>query len=75
MLEDLIGFIACIIIPILLGIALFFSTIFLPIIYLEGKAKSEILKSIGIEMPWYKATFVPDTVFVPIPKTININSK
>ncbi len=36
-----------------------------PIMYLEGSANSQWLREKkGIEMVWYKAAFLPDTVFI-----------
>ena len=57
-----------------LGIlALFFvlGVFITPIMYLDGTAKSEwLLKEQGIESPWYRAAFLPETIFTKADITI-----
>lgn len=39
-------------------VALFVVIISVPFVWLEGRAKSALLKQQGIELPWYQAAFL-----------------
>jgi len=46
---------------------LFIFVISLPFAYMEGSAKAEyLLEAKGIEMHWYKASFLPDTALLDV---------
>jgi len=63
-MRDFMEFILCCVF-IFAGIMLFIFTLSLPIVYMEGSAKSEYLKeSKNIDISWYRAAFLPDTVFI-----------
>lgn len=47
------------------GVLLLVSIIAVPFTYLEGSAKSDYLQETkGIDIAWYRAAFLPDSVFI-----------
>ena len=58
-MKDTLGFVITIILALLIVIA--------PFMYLEGTTRSQYLKERkGIEVVWYRAICLPDTVFVDV---------
>jgi len=53
-------YVCCVFSIIMATLMLMFAIIFLPAIYLDGKARAAYLKKTeGIELPWYQAAFIP----------------
>jgi len=72
-MRDFLEFLA-VCFAFVLGVIVFVVVLASPFAYIEGTAKSEyLLQQKGVDIPWYKAVFLPDTVYLDAKVSITEN--